>query len=310
MAESDKSKGEPKVIKKGKKKGGEHGHHGGAWKVAFADFMTAMMALFLVLWIMSQSQEVKQAVAYFFRHATEYEGNPDAALRGNDGFMDVKNGRLDTPPSMKEGKGADGLPGGHAGKPTTALAGGAAISSSEPGLRPLVPIDKSDGLLPDEEREFVKITESLWTDMGMDPGFEKIKDQVYMEPVQEGLLIQFLELPDAPLLDQKSEKFVPQIRQAMAALAGRIAALRQNKVEIDGHGLGMARSADQKWVGSFLLADLARRELLESGVLPGQITKVASMADTRPLYPDKPSESLNRRVSILVHPKNWQPKHF
>lgn len=58
----------PPIIKKKKK--GEHGHHGGAWKVAYADFVTAMMALFIVLWVLGQSEEVKEAVAGYFQNPT------------------------------------------------------------------------------------------------------------------------------------------------------------------------------------------------------------------------------------------------
>ena len=72
MAEESAGGGRPIIIVK-KKAAAHAGHHGGAWKVAFADFMTAMFALFLVLWILAQSQEVKSAVASYFRHPTDYE---------------------------------------------------------------------------------------------------------------------------------------------------------------------------------------------------------------------------------------------
>ena len=84
------SKGQPVIIVK-KKGHGDHGHHGGAWKVAYADFVTAMMAFFLVMWLVGQSPEVKAAVGGYFRDPGVFEttrGGRRAAgrRRGTDGI--------------------------------------------------------------------------------------------------------------------------------------------------------------------------------------------------------------------------------
>ncbi len=68
MADQNQHGESPIIIKKGKKCG--HGHHGGAWKVAYADFVTAMMALFIVLWVLAQSEEVKTSIAHYFQNPT------------------------------------------------------------------------------------------------------------------------------------------------------------------------------------------------------------------------------------------------
>lgn len=85
------------LARKKRRKRARHEHHGGAWKVAFADFMAAMFALFLVLRILSQSQDAKSAASSYFRHATDYEGKADETLRGNQGLQENKQGRLDLP---------------------------------------------------------------------------------------------------------------------------------------------------------------------------------------------------------------------
>src|SRR5277367_6666880 len=90
-----------KVIKKG---GGGHGHHGGAWKVAYADFVTAMMCFFLVMWLMGVDEETKQAISHYFNHPNtpwqsggdpksdsanplgEKQGDGDSVMKGMSGL--------------------------------------------------------------------------------------------------------------------------------------------------------------------------------------------------------------------------------
>jgi len=80
--------GQPVIIKK--KKNNEHGHHGGAWKVAYADFVTAMMALFIVLWILGQDQSLKESVAHYFRDPIGFSDKGKSVLAGNSSqFIDM-----------------------------------------------------------------------------------------------------------------------------------------------------------------------------------------------------------------------------
>ncbi|MCW8130157.1 MAG: OmpA family protein [Planctomycetota bacterium] len=291
------------VYKKRKSEG--HGHHGGAWKVAFADFMTAMMALFLVLWIMAQSQEVKSAVAYYFRHPSDYEGKPDSLLRGNQGLMDVKNGRLDTRPSLNEEGKSFSPPQGNQGLDPQSVAGGASNLNPEPGLRP-EPVERIEED-PDEVRDFLKLADLLWQQLGLDPSYMRFKDQVTIETMEDGLLVQLVETPDAPLLEDHTFNFTPSIKRALAVLGKKLKAY-PNKIEIDGHGTGLGKDPADKWVGSAMLADLARAELQANGIRPSQISRIAGCADTRPL--NKEPRAINRRISIMVHPKQWRPDRY
>ena len=85
-----------------KKKGGHSGHHGGAWKVAFADFITALMALFLVLWLVGQSQKVKEAVAGHFRNPPGIlDGSRSGLLPGNEGVNEAIQPKEDGPASFE-----------------------------------------------------------------------------------------------------------------------------------------------------------------------------------------------------------------
>ncbi|MCX6591025.1 MAG: OmpA family protein [Acidobacteria bacterium] len=87
---SDQAKEAPIIIIK--KKGGHGGHHGGAWKVAYADFVTAMMAFFMVMWLMNAGEKVKESVAGYFNDPTGYKGSPGSGAAGTgDGLSITKD---------------------------------------------------------------------------------------------------------------------------------------------------------------------------------------------------------------------------
>ncbi len=306
MSEEGAVNERPIIIIKKKKKG--HAHHGGAWKVAFADFMTAMFALFLVLWILSQSQEVKAAVASYFRHPTDYEGKPDADFHGNNGLMENRQGRLDHIPNVLQIEGKQGSEG--AGQSPESVAGGTAPATAEAGLRPEI-VERVEEQEKDETRSFLKIADDLWMVLGMDGSFKRFKDNVLIEAIEDGLVIQLVDQPRAPLFEEGSTDFKPAIKRALSILAKELSKY-PNKLEIDGHATEMSNAYDsrKKWLASSLLADLARGELELQGLKANQITKVSGCADMRPLNPQSPSDPVNRRISILVRPRQWRPERY
>jgi chemotaxis protein MotB len=296
----------PKTIIVFKKKKGKHAHHGGAWKVAFADFMTAMFALFLVLWILTQSQEVKEAVASYFRHPTDYEGTPDVFMRGNDGLMDHKQGRMDNDATVIEiesaGNKQAGDAGNNPGKTATSVSGGKGQLSPPEGLRPKV-VSKVEDI--DEVRTFLELAEKLWEVLGTTSSFNKIKDNLLIQALEDGLLIQLLEQEKSPLFEDGQDVFKPAIRQALGVVAKELSTL-PNKMEIDGHGKSIANfyTEKQKWLASTYIADLTRMEMERGGLKPQQIIRVSGCADTRPMGP-----AGSRRISILVRPRQWQERY-
>jgi chemotaxis protein MotB len=298
----------PIIIIKKKKKGG-HEHHGGAWKVAFADFMTAMFALFLVLWILTQSQEVKAAIANYFRHPTDYEGKPDATFRGNDGLMESKQGRLDNMQNILqiEARASSSSAAGSEGATPESIAGGLASPTAEPGLRPDI-IERVEEQEKDEVKSFLKIADELWMTLGMDPSFKRFKDNLLIETIEDGLVIQLIEQPKSPLFEDGTMEFRPPIKQAINILAKHLANY-PNKIEIDGHGNFPANNA-QRYVLSQQMADAARITLELGGLKSTQISKVAGCGNARPLNPRNLDDPLNRRVSMLVRPRQWRPERY
>lgn len=291
------------------KKGGEHGHHGGAWKVAFADFMTAMFALFLVLWILTQSQEVKNAVAAYFRHPTDYEGKPDAMIRGNNGLMDNKQGRLDNAPNVINENESKSGPGADEQHPTPRLD----INDVSTTL-PVIPLrdEPPDDLEVDEVRSFLKISEELWQVLGMSGSFHRFKDNLRIEAIEDGLVIQLVEQKGSPLFEDGGTQFRQPIKNAIAIIGREIKRYPKNKIEIDGHGVQIAGvfGPDKKWLASTMLADLLREQIVNAGVSNDQITKVAGCADARPLVRHNKADPLNQRISILVRPRQWRPELY
>jgi len=303
--------GRPIIIIVKKKSG--HGHHCGAWKVAFADFMTAMFALFLVLWILTQSQEVKTAVSSYFRHPTDYEGKPDALFRGNAGLMETRQGRLDTNPNHLEinaGPNKSEHRGTGQGETPESVSGGTAKASAEPGLRPDL-VERVEDQEIDEVRTFLKIADHLWDKLGMHAGFKKFKDNLRIETIEDGMVIQLVEQPGAPLFEDGKAEFRPAIAECLSVLAVELTKYT-NKLEIDGHGNALPGviPLEKKWAASAYMADVTRLALESRGLRPMQITKVAGCGDTRPLNPRDMRDPVNQRISILVRPRQWKPDRF
>lgn len=280
-------------------------HHGGAWKVALADFMTAMFALFLVLWILTQSQEVKSAVASYFRHATDYEGKADEILRGNQGLLENKQGRLDLVNNMINYEGINGSK-----LDARSASGGLAKVAAEAALRPQV-IDRVEEQEKDELKTFLNLADDLWSRLGMDPSFLKAKNNLSIEAREEGLVIQFIQQPNAPLFDEKTGALKVAFQELIHVIGRKIAQL-PNKMEIDGHGSIFSNVPDssQKWKSSMLMAELVRAQLQVSGIRDDQITKVSGCGVTRLLNPNNVNDPINQRISILVRPRQWRPERY
>jgi chemotaxis protein MotB len=222
--------------------------------------------------------------------------------------MENRQGRLDNRPNVLQidsKKDASG-----AGQTPESIAGGNASATAEPGLRPEI-IERVEEQEKDEMRSFVKIADDLWAMLGMDSSFKRFKDNIMIESMEDGLVIQLVEQVNAPLLEDGGLQFKPTIKKALNLLGANLGKY-PNKLEIDGHAIDMSHlsGSTKKWVGSSMLADLARGELESAGLKPGQITKVAGCADSRPLNPRSSTDPLNRRVSILVRPRQWRPERY
>jgi chemotaxis protein MotB len=256
------SDSEKLVIRKVIKRGGHEGHHGGAWKVAYADFVTAMMALFIVLWIIAHNQNIRSSVAQYFRDPGAVHKTASGVLNGIDSvkpFSDPKPAAPAVQPKDTQGP--------HQAE-----------------------IDK----LRDEGDKLMK------TIAGM-PGLAKYKDQIQITITQEGLRIELIEQSEGLFFDIGSAHLKPDAVQVLKLIAARIGNF-PNDVVIEGHtdSRPYARSGYNNWDLSTDRANSARRVLEEGGIRGKQITSVNGYADRRLKNPAKPLDFSNRRVTILV----------
>jgi chemotaxis protein MotB len=257
------------IIKKVNKRGGHGGHHGGAWKVAYADFVTAMMALFIVLWIVANNVTIRASVADYFR-------DPGAMSKTSSGVMNGVN-------SMKPFSDAQPTP---------------------PVVPPNQPPQPTGTASPPQQAEMEKFRQEgdrLMQMIAAIPDLIKFKDQIEIKITKDGLRIELIEQAEGLFFDIGSARLKPDAMQLLRLIASRIGTF-PNDVVIEGHtdSRPYTRSGYNNWDLSTDRANSARRVIEEGGIRERQITSVNGYADRRLKNPDKPLDYANRRVTILV----------
>jgi chemotaxis protein MotB len=263
------SDGEKIVIKRVKKKGGHEGHHGGAWKVAYADFVTAMMALFIVLWIVANNVTIRASVADYFRDPGAMHKTSAGVLNGSNTMRPFS----DSPPLQ---------------------------APSNPNRTPLSD-EKSSAAQQAEMEMLQKEGEKLLKAIAAVPDLAKFKDQIQITLTKEGLRIELIEQSEGLFFDIGSARLKQDAAQLLKLIAARVGTF-PNDVTIEGHtdSRPYVRSGYNNWDLSTDRANAARRVLEENGIREKQITGVNGYADRRLKNPSKPLDFSNRRVTILV----------
>ena len=269
------------IIKKVKKVSG-HGHHGGAWKVAYADFVTAMMAFFLLMWLLNATTEdQRKGIADYFNPSI-----PVSTISG--GGSDVLNGSsvFSSDSLAEDGTGGEGQ--------------GESDGQSAPNDEGI----KYETFEQDGPFETSMVMEAVESDL-----LEKIagEDQtglarhIQMKVTPEGIVIELVDVDGNPLFDVGSTNPSPTMRLLLKVVASTLG-LVENKVSIVGHTDGLAFSGARNYTNWELSTDrahMARRIMAQAGLPPDQIGEVAGKADTEPLA-DDPYAPQNRRISITI----------
>ncbi|MCX7736484.1 MAG: OmpA family protein [Candidatus Kapabacteria bacterium] len=281
---------EPIIIKKKKGHGG-HGHHGGAWKVAYADFVTAMMAFFIVMWILGQSEEVKKQVEAFFKDPGAFN------------FFTGKRASpidLNLVPEEGKGKGDEKKqdfffvipPEKDTNKKITSEAIKKALNDS------IVAAERVKKMASEFEA-FIQ------NKLQQAPELKEILSSIKIEMTKDGLRIELLETQESVFFEVGSSKVTSKAREILAALAREIGKL-PNYISIEGH-TDSRKYAGQNYSNWELSADRANasRKILEAnGLWEGQVLMVTGYADRKLRNPDNPFDVSNRRISILIKPIN------
>ncbi|MGZ3275871.1 MAG: flagellar motor protein MotB [Caulobacteraceae bacterium] len=280
----------PIVIKK-VKKGGGHGHHGGAWKVAYADFVTAMMAFFLLMWLINTtSPEQKRGIADYFAPASVSTSTSGAGgiLAGSSLGKEGVKGEgtvkiLDQPPSEPPRNVTE------QGKQTSA----SVENATEQALH--------DAVKKREDQSFQSAAESLKQSLQNMPELTELSKQIKYDITPEGLRIQLTDEEGRSMFDQGSSKPNPRARVLLRAVS-RVINQLPNRITIAGHtsaSLGGGKPASD-WSLSSQRADAARQILQEAGTEADRVYQVSGKASSDPLYPDDPTLAGNRRITIVL----------
>jgi chemotaxis protein MotB len=258
-----------RVVVRRKRAYGE-GHHGGSWKIAYADFMTAMMAFFLVMWLLLLVPKTElQGIAEFFRMPlmTAVTGGPN----------------LDTSKSP--------IPGGQ--------------PSVIPNRNPMPPaatpdMDQSD--LQDQEN-LENLKQQLENLIEHNPVLKQFRPQLLLDMTPDGLRIQILDQQNRPMFTTGSARVQPYMRDILRELAPPISQL-PNSITISGHTDAMQYASGDRsysnWELSADRANSARRELVAGGLIEKKVKRILGLGDTVNLIKDEPMAAVNRRISILV----------
>ena len=271
MAELEK----PIIIKKINKI--EGGHHGGAWKVAYADFVTAMMAFFLLLWLLSSAaEETLDGIADYFAPTI---GLKDAVGIGFDGGIAAIEGknRADTAPP------------------------GVVIGSTPQGQIPQ-PSEKQALIESTEEANlFEKAQEDIKRAFEENPNLNEFADNIIVEQTPEGLKIQVID-SDKNSMFEPGTANLSAFGRTMLAEMSKVINVMPNFISITGHtdGVPFNKNGYSNWELSMDRANSARRYLLKIGMSSQRVSKMQGRADRDPLLPIDPDNARNRRIEIIL----------
>lgn len=284
-----------------KKKGG--GHHGGAWKVAYADFMTAMMAFFLLLWILSEAGEGKsEAVAAYFQPKAPLTQMAGTGVLAGDSVSETDIvANLEATPPAEDAADAPPAPDEAASETPTSEAQAenpwATLFTESTTQRPT---DKSapDGIagLSGDARAAVR---------GLQEFALENADQARLEVAGDGTVkVSLLDVKERPFFRSGSFEITTESSTLIDAVVAGLAGI-EGVLVITGHtdAAPFTRAGYSNWELSADRANAVRRALLERGVDPARMVRISGVADTDPEDAGDPRADINRRVTIEVHPR-------
>jgi chemotaxis protein MotB len=268
------------------------GHHGGAWKIAFADFAVAMMAFFLVMWLMSNATpEQKLAIAGYFKDPIGFteSGTPYVIDLGGSPQL-APDATLN--PEIKD----------QPSKPENVPD---ASDSSQSSVSP----SQAENIAEKLEKDRLELLlQELQNKVNENPELQKFKDQILFEITQDGLRIQIMDADNRPMFDLGSQRLKPYFEDILLAMADTIKDV-PNKISVSGH-TDATPFAGSNGIGNWELsanrANAARRALVAGGYPDSQVARVVGYASSSLFDRKNPTNPVNRRIDIIVMTKKAQ----
>lgn len=298
----------------------------GTWKIAYADFVTAMMAFFMLLWLVNiTTPEQRDGIAVYFNpiNVSNSNSGADGQLAGravdSEGELTHKPGSAwETIPgarvptlsqpgpdrlNARDGEAEDvaaefGAP-GEAGDLTLGE-----VRAGDPATGPVMDLGLQERLarVQAEERAFDRIEEQVRRALLSAVELADLSQNLVFERTADGLRIQITDRPHFSMFEVGQAELNPRAAALMRIVAEALAGV-PNRIAIAGHTDGRAFAANARYTNWELSADranAARRVLTGGGIPPARLARVEGLADTLHIYPDAPEDARNRRISITV----------
>lgn len=284
----DSKKVQPIIIKRIKK--GGHVAHGGAWKIAYADFVTAMMAFFLLMWLLGSTTEGdKKGIADYFNSPLKVAmfggsgaGDATSILKGGGNNLSESTGQ------MKKGK----------------------TETADEKLRKKAM--KAEQLRAEAER-LRALKQKVEEVIANDERLAKFKSQIQLDLTAEGLRIQIVDDQNRPMFDSGSAEVNGYMRDILRAI-GHVLQEVPNRLTIEGHTDAKPFSAGERgysnWELSSDRANASRRELISGGLTGAKVLRVQGLAASMLFEKGNPESPLNRRISIIVMNREAEDRFF
>lgn len=296
---------EPKsIVIKRIKKGG-HGHHGGAWKIAYADFVTAMMAFFLLMWLLAAlNKYTLQGIAEYFKkplsevfESQQKVGNPQTQTPGG-GDTAIQDKGMPKKELIKE----DMIE--KSGRSKEKME---AQNQYVQAVSPEQVIEEN----AKELRNLQKLRMVLEEQLKANPSVKNFKSQLSIEIVKDGLRVELRDVENQPMFPPGSATPTADTKRILEAIGKEINKI-PNQIVITGHTDANPHmqgfSGYGNWELSSERANAARRMLINGGMNPDKVLRVIGVADNEPLNKDNIFSPLNRRINIVILKKDVAKK--
>jgi len=275
----DAKKLQPIIVKKIKK--GGHAVHGGAWKIAYADFVTAMMAFFLLMWLLgSTSEGDKKGLSDYFAAPLK------VAMLGGNG-AGASN-------SILTGGGAD----------LTKQAGQSRRGEGkDPIQKKMIAEAMKEEVAKQDAKKLATLSAKISAVISNSPKLAEFSSQIRLDTTPDGLQIQIIDDQKRPMFDNGSATVKPYMRDILREIGAALNGV-ENKISLDGHtdrsSYSNAERGYSNWELSSDRANASRRELVAAGMPDDKLVRVVGLASSSLLDPLDPLSPANRRISITV----------